>query len=142
MSKKRISKVAPKTARSEVSGSKTSFSKALGQRVQQVRRLRGLSQEELAEKINRSSDMVSDFERGLNSTRIETLVTIAKALDMSMSELFEFMPPVADKDREQRKLLDSLMQLLQPYDEATIRTIIQMTKTLLPLQGKKKVKRN
>lgn len=141
MSKKRISKATPQSSRSRALGSKTDFSKSLGQRVQQVRRLRGLSQEQLAEKISLSSDMVSDFERGLNSTRIKTLVTIAKALDMSMSELFDFMPPMADKDREQRKLLDSLMQLLQPYDEATIRTVIEITKSVLPLQGKKKNKK-
>jgi len=83
-----------------------------GQKVKQLRRLKGLTQEELAEAIGRSVDTISNVERGFSSTRIETASYLAKALGVALPELFEFATTPKDRARAHRKELERLMELL------------------------------
>jgi transcriptional regulator with XRE-family HTH domain len=83
-----------------------------GQRIQQLRRLKGLTQEELAEAINRSVDTISNIERGFSSTRIETAAHLAKVLGVTLPELFEFSMASRDNARTHRREVERLMALL------------------------------
>jgi transcriptional regulator with XRE-family HTH domain len=65
---------------------------SFGKRVQQLRKLQKLTQEQLAEAAGLSVDSVSNIERGFSSTRIENVGALAKALKVSLPELFEFDP--------------------------------------------------
>jgi transcriptional regulator with XRE-family HTH domain len=80
-----------------------------GKRVQHLRRLRKLTQEQLADDTDLSVDTISNIERGLSSTRIETVGSLAKALNVTLAELFEF--PMSGHThkagwKETQKLLD------------------------------------
>jgi len=72
--------------------------KEFGLRVQFLRKEKGLTQAELAEKIERTEDTISNIERGISSTRIETAARIAEALKVQLSDLFD-LPLFAGRNR-------------------------------------------
>jgi transcriptional regulator with XRE-family HTH domain len=62
----------------------------LGQRIAQLRRLRKLTQEQLAEAIGCSVEFISLVERGVNSPSVAGLEKFAKVLRIEVKELFSF----------------------------------------------------
>lgn len=62
----------------------------LGKNIQKYRRIAALSQEKLAELIDKSRNAVGMIERAEVDTHASTLFKIAKALDINMQELFDF----------------------------------------------------
>ena len=64
------------------------MSELLGRRLRALRRLKRLTQQELAEKIDISVSMLSSIERGGKYPRLELLKKIAKTLDVPLEELF------------------------------------------------------
>ncbi|MEQ1745776.1 MAG: helix-turn-helix transcriptional regulator [Saprospiraceae bacterium] len=75
----------------------TVFLQALGSRLRDLRRLRGLSQEELAWKADVELSQISRIERGVINTSIGQLLNIVDALDISLTEFFAFDQSVAGK---------------------------------------------
>ena len=59
----------------------------LGNRIQQYREARGLTQEELAVRTGISVKHISVLERGVKTPRLETFVTIANELGVTPYEL-------------------------------------------------------
>lgn len=57
---------------------------AVGERIREKRILIGLSQEELAEKIDRAPKYCSDIERGICGMSVETMLSMSDSLDMSL----------------------------------------------------------
>ena len=57
---------------------------AAGDRIRLKRTLLGLTQEEMAEKINRATKYYADIERGSCGMSIETLMSLSTSLDMSL----------------------------------------------------------
>ena len=60
----------------------------LGQNIRQIRESKKLSQESLAELINRSRNYIGMIERAEVNTPVDTLFDIAKALSVNIIELF------------------------------------------------------
>ncbi|MDF2235394.1 helix-turn-helix transcriptional regulator [Albimonas sp. CAU 1670] len=58
-------------------------------RVRDIRRAAGITQEELAAAAGITQSMVSHIERGRDRPGLETLELMAKALNVSVSDLFE-----------------------------------------------------
>ena len=61
--------------------------KVVGENIRRLRKERGLSQEELSEDSNITPGYLSDVENNKKSVSLETLVSIANALQVSPSEL-------------------------------------------------------
>ena len=61
--------------------------KAVGQRIKAAREAKNLTQEELAALVNLSTTHVSVIERGLNVTKMDTIVANANALEVSADAL-------------------------------------------------------
>lgn len=61
----------------------------LGKRIRKLRDDRGWSQEHLASLLNVEQTYISRIERGVRSPTVPKLYHIAKAFDLSISELFE-----------------------------------------------------
>ena len=57
---------------------------AVGERIRQKRTLIGLSQDELAEQIDRAPKYISDIERGICGMSIETMLAFSRSLDMPL----------------------------------------------------------
>ncbi len=62
----------------------------LGQRIADLRKAKGLSQEELASKSEYSVEFISLVERGVNAPSVAGLERISKALNVEIKDLFDF----------------------------------------------------
>ena len=61
----------------------------IGQKIRTLRKARGLSQEELAEKVDISVTHMSHIETGNTKLSLPVLVAIAKALDVRTDDLLQ-----------------------------------------------------
>lgn len=68
----------------------TTLKSLFGRRIRSIRKLRDLTQEELAESSQLSAEYISKLERGQASPSFEVIVQIANALEVDPSELFNF----------------------------------------------------
>jgi transcriptional regulator with XRE-family HTH domain len=66
------------------------IAKAFGQRVRQLRHTQGLSQEELAHHVGLHRTYMGGIERGERNPSLKNIAKIARALGVSLSELFNF----------------------------------------------------
>ncbi|WP_416208852.1 helix-turn-helix domain-containing protein [Chloroflexus sp.] len=74
-----------------------------GRRVRSLRRLRDLTQEDLADRTGLSAEYISRIERGLASPSFESIASIAKVLSVEPYSLFDFKQlgtDSADADKE------------------------------------------
>lgn len=60
---------------------------SIGKRIRTLRQKKGLTQMELAERIEKSTSTISYIETGVKSMSLDTFVTIANALGVSADEL-------------------------------------------------------
>ena len=63
--------------------------KAFGSRLRDVRKLKGLSQEDLANAADLELSQISRIERGVINTSLSQIFQIARALNMHPKDLFE-----------------------------------------------------
>ncbi|MGW4913015.1 helix-turn-helix domain-containing protein [Streptomyces sp. NPDC004270] len=78
-----------------------SDTKALGQRVKELRRAAGMSQSDLAAAMTRSESWVSQVERGVQPVeRLSILQALADALNVSVRELRPDAAPIEDAEPE------------------------------------------
>lgn len=63
--------------------------KNFGRRIAEVRKQRGITQQQLAEEIGMSVVAIAYIETGKRWARLGTLDKIAKALDVQISDLFK-----------------------------------------------------
>ncbi|MGQ9498368.1 MAG: helix-turn-helix domain-containing protein [Desulfotomaculales bacterium] len=63
--------------------------KVFGQNVRRLRKRRGISQEELADRAGLHRTYIGSVERGERNISLENIVAIARALDVSLAELVE-----------------------------------------------------
>ncbi len=62
--------------------------KALGKRIQRIRKMTDMTQEDLAEKIGISRAYMGYIEQGRYSASLEVIEKIARTLRIKMSDLF------------------------------------------------------
>lgn len=90
---------------------------AVGKRIKLARERRGMTQEELAERIDISASHMSVVERGKKGLRLETLVNVANALDVSPNELLQDVAVHAQAGTA-NELATQIMKL--PADRRTV----------------------
>ncbi len=103
----------------------------VGQTVLKLRRLRGISQQELAATIGLSFQQVQKYERGTNRISASRMYELAKALHVKPGDLFEGqgddipeLPIFAD--RNMAKLIDSFTQIKDPEKQRAILKLVQV----------------
>ncbi|KZE74942.1 hypothetical protein AV654_28790 [Paenibacillus elgii] len=74
--------------------------KMVGEGIRHFRKLRGLSQEELANKAEVHETYIGKLERSEKVCSVEVLDKITNALDLSMVEFFRYVQPVSGKGSE------------------------------------------
>lgn len=105
--------------------------KSLGKRIRQLRTNRGFTQSELAEQCELSDNFIAMLERGKNSPSIFTLEKLARALRVSLAELFSF-DKTSDKSftlpRDKReKAIRKLLKAKSDKDVQLIAKIVELT---------------
>ncbi|MAN73979.1 MAG: hypothetical protein CME85_12150 [Henriciella sp.] len=82
--------------------------------IRAARRSKGLTQEELAERINRTAASLSNLERARSLPSLDTLVLIAEALEVPMSNLMEISisrSQARSRIREENEIFDMIRSL-------------------------------
>ena len=64
--------------------------KSLGKKIKELRELKNLTQEKLAERSGLSLDYVGKIEVNINKPGLRALIKIANALDVPIKDLFDF----------------------------------------------------
>lgn len=67
-----------------------SLKRRFGHRLACLRKSRGLTQDQLAERCGVSVDTISNIERGIHGPRFDLLESLADSLAVSVTELFIF----------------------------------------------------
>lgn len=80
----------------------------IGMRIKELRRIKGLSQEQLSEKIAMSSKYLSSIERGKENPTLDAFIKLAQALDVEIAELFSYTAEMSP--REQTRFIADLMK--------------------------------
>lgn len=100
---------------------------APGQRVAQLRKERGLTQQEMAERLGVSQPVVSDYECGALRLHGELIAKLAAILAVSADEILGLTPLIdrtgALKNRKLHRRLQQLDRLPQRDQQALLRTI-------------------
>ena len=81
----------------------------IGEQVRAARRARGLTQEDLAARIGRTTESISNLERAKTTPTLTTLTALAAALDLSLHDFFPVEPGVGAVS-ERRVRLEIEMQ--------------------------------
>ncbi len=64
------------------------FGHLLGREIKKLREQSGLTQNQLAVKIDKDTDYISKIERGLRTPSLKTLLRISSMLNVKLSEIF------------------------------------------------------
>jgi len=89
----------------------------VGRRVREFRKRKKLTQAQLAEKINKTVEMVCHLENGTASTKISTLYDICEALDFQPHQLFTNLYDF-EADKMYPELVELFMELREMPPEA------------------------
>ena len=92
----------------------------IAKRIKAARRAAQLTQAELAEKINISTNAVAKLETNLMSVSLQTLINIANVLDIDMNYLFSGNIAINGNDENTDIFLESLIANLSMRDKAFI----------------------
>jgi len=95
----------------------------LGARIKELRKLRQITQEQLAEKVDLATRYISLIEVGRSSPSLETIENIARALQVEIRDLFEFVHLQPGEITS-----ETLEELLKEMDEKTAKTVFKMVR--------------
>ena len=110
--------------------SKLYDTRSTGERIRSKRILLGLTQEELAEQIHRAPKYYSDIERGSCGMSMETMISIAKILDMSLDYMVFGTPTKEEVERVECQEA-SLTHLLAQCNERQHEYVTRMMQLLI-----------
>ena len=95
-------------------------------RIKQLRKTKGLTQEQLAEKIGRDTKHISKLEIAGSYPSIETLDRIATALDIEIKEFFNF-----DGLKDKNYIKKEFQKLMEQSDKKHLQILYKIHKSLL-----------
>lgn len=102
--------------------------RSFGQRIKYYRKLKGLTQAELAYSIDKTEETISNIERGANSTKLEVIDNIAQILSVDIMELFNFSEEIKIKDQEKFVLIKEVIKILDEKDKKYINGLLSLLK--------------
>lgn len=82
--------------------------KLLGKRIKELRKKKGLKQEQLAELVNLEPTSICNIENAYNYPTLQNLEKITKALNVKFSDIFKF-----EHQQEEKDLLVAINEILK-----------------------------
>ena len=98
--------------------------KECGKRIQQLRKERGLTQEQLAEKLNVSQNTIAKIESGLRRPSIDFLLEISEFFNVSTNYL---VFDVHAEDVEDKKLKKDIDEAIKKIDQTIEKLLAEET---------------
>ncbi len=99
----------------------------LGSRIKELRKLRGLSQEKLSEKVNIDPKHLSRIEVGRGFPSLDTLERLANILNVELKDFFEF----AHEAKSPKELKEALNSFLKEADEEKLRLLVKVVRAII-----------
>jgi len=93
----------------------------IGLRIKEIRKNKGLTQEELAELAETSPNYLSRMERGTENPTLEMFIKISRALKVDIRELFDF-----GHEESLMELKEFMARLVREADEEKIRLAVKI----------------
>lgn len=109
--------------------------KRFGKQLQHLRKMRGMTQEELAEKAGLSWSHVNAIEGGRNSPSFDSLERLGRVLGATLKDLFGF--PVPKESQRMRDPLTYLYELLQGLPRNELKKISEIVEHILALRRRR-----
>lgn len=81
----------------------------MSDRIQYLRKSKGISQEELADKIGVSRQAVSKWESEQSSPDLEKIITMSELFDVTTDYILKGIEPVVDKDQRGNKFASQVL---------------------------------
>ncbi|MEY9978443.1 helix-turn-helix domain-containing protein [Lysinibacillus sp. RC79] len=104
-----------------------SLVKLVGSNIKEIRKLKKLTQEELAEKCGLQTSYLAGVERGDRNITIQTLEKITEGLEEAPSSIFKFDTLSFDnKYFEKKELIMILQNLIEDRSEAEVRLVLNI----------------
>lgn len=104
-----------------------SLVKLVGSNIKEIRKMKKLTQEELAEKCGLQTSYLAGVERGDRNITIQTLEKITEGLEETPSSIFKFDTINFDnKYFEKKELIMILQNLIEDRSEVEIRLILNI----------------
>ena len=99
---------------------------AFGKRLRDIRRRMDMTQDNLAERSDMSIQYISDIERGKRNLSLASIETLAKALNMSVSDLFA----LEDFQIGVNEMRAMLIARIEESDEDSLRTFYAISRAI------------
>lgn len=99
--------------------------KKLGLKIKELRKRKGLTQEELAELIQMEQNSISVMESGRNFPTLGTLEKIAKVLDVKLSDFFDY-----DYIEDTDVIKASTEDIISKMDDKQLRQLFKYVKSI------------
>ena len=100
--------------------------KLLGKRIRSLRKKNGLSQEQLAERVNMSSKYLGEIERGQVNFSIDIAERISDTLDIELTDLFDYQ-----HELNRKTLIKKINSLIQDANDENLQLIFRIIKSIL-----------
>ena len=109
------------------------FRQMVGEQIRKARRLRGMTQERLAEQSGLSFSYISDVERGTRNISLESLGKIINALGVKPAQLFEDIDEIPEHSRngELHSNIEDLVTLLSDRQIEEVEFVLTVTREFL-----------
>ena len=98
--------------------------KIIGRRIQEIRKQRGLTQEQMAERVNISPHYLSALERGVYNIKLDLLVDILNILNCSADEVFQDV--VGSSSKIKASHLSEKLKGLPVHEQRKILEVIEI----------------
>ena len=98
--------------------------KIIGRRIQEIRKQRGLTQEQMAERVNISPHYLSALERGVYNIKLDLLVDILNILNCSADEVFQDV--VSSSSKIKASQLSEKLKGLPVHEQRKIFEVIEI----------------
>tara|TARA_E500000305_G_scaffold110195_1_gene117393 strand:- start:41 stop:382 length:342 start_codon:yes stop_codon:yes gene_type:complete len=108
---------------------------SVGLRIRAFRKQQGLTQEQLAERIERTSDAISQLERGINLPGFDTLERLSEALDVPIAAFFESFGESGEGNKHRQRLIAELLASVARLSDQDLDRLLNVVRTIWQEQG-------
>ena len=94
-----------------------------GRGLRELRKARGISQEELAHGAGLHSKFIGELEREISDVRLTSLLKLAKAFELEPADFFALMFPKEPLPSEAQQVIDLVLQISKRNDRKKLKKL-------------------
>ncbi len=99
--------------------------KLFGQRIKELRKLRGMTQEQLSEKLGVFQKQIGNIETGTTFTTMTNLEKLADVLEVEVKDLFDY-----EHKKDRKNILNELNNIINSASDSDLNKIYRVVKDI------------